>query len=85
MHNLFCNKKISLLLASFSLLTIIGLGIILYDDDLTDTNCPPDIAAKYPVIFFHNQEALKLKVQPESANYFFLHKNPSLNKSPPTA
>ncbi|MCE5194401.1 MAG: hypothetical protein LLF28_02930 [Nitrospiraceae bacterium] len=85
MYFIFCNKKTSLLFAGFALITIAGLGVILYDDDLTDTNCPPDIAAKYSAVVYHNEGILYVSVLSKTEIYHFLYKNPSLNRAPPTA
>lgn len=78
------NKKQTLLLTSFCLITILGVGIILYDDDLSDTSDPPDIALQFPVIIHHGSDKITfIGLTSESISLPFINKIHFLDRSPP--
>jgi hypothetical protein len=78
------NKKLSLLLASFCLLTILGLGIICYDDDLLDSNDPPVIALQHPIIIYPTHDEIAfIQLSSESINLRLINNNSFLTRAPP--
>ncbi len=78
------NRNLSFLFAGFCLLTIVGLGIICYDDDLLDTDNPPDIALQYPIIIYPaHDEITPITLISESINLPLINKNSFLTRAPP--
>lgn len=77
-------KKPSLPVAGFCLLTIIGLLIICYDDNLTDNNDPPVVAFQSSVFIFHSGDAVTLiKVTKEEIILPLLNAFSFLTRAPP--
>ncbi len=80
------HKKTSFLLASFCFVTILGLGIFLYDDDLPDTDDLPDIALQFPVIIcYTSNNTTFIGLTSESINLPFMNKIPFPDRAPPPA
>jgi hypothetical protein len=78
------NRNLSFLFAGFCLLTIVGLGIICYDDDLLDNNDPPIIALQYPIIInLANDEITFITFISESINLPLINHFCSLTRAPP--
>jgi hypothetical protein len=78
------NRNLSLLFASFCLLTIVGLGIICYDDNLLDTDNLPDIALQYPIIIYPAHDGITLiKLVSESIKLPSKNKISFLTRAPP--
>lgn len=78
------HKKPSFLLASFCFVTILGLGIFLYDDDLSDTDDFPDIALQFPVIIYYaSNNTTFIGLTSESISLPFINKIHFLDRSPP--
>lgn len=78
------NKKRTFLLSSLCLLTILGFGIICYDDDLLDSNDPPVIALQYPIIIYPNHDGIAfIQLISESINLPLINKNSFLTRAPP--
>jgi hypothetical protein len=81
----FSCRTSSFLLIVFCLLTIAGLGFICYDNDLSDSNDPPVIALRYPVLFYAADDVIALlPLISESIDLPFINKNPFLSRAPPT-
>jgi hypothetical protein len=79
------NKKRTFLLSSLCLLTILGFGIICYDDNLLDSNDPPVIALQYPIIIYPTHDGIAfIQLTSKSINLPLIHKNSFLTRAPPT-
>jgi hypothetical protein len=81
----FTRRTPPFLFISFCLLTIVGTGLICYDNDLSDSNDPPVIALRYPVLFYAADDVIALlPLISESIDLPFINKNPFLSRAPPT-
>jgi hypothetical protein len=79
----FKNKKLSLLIASFYLLTILGFGIIGYSGDLSDTDNIPVVTLQTPVIICNNDKVTFLKLISEAISLPLINKFSLLTRAPP--
>lgn len=78
------NKKRTFLLSSLCLLTILGFGIICYDDNLLDSNDPPVIALQYPIIIYPTHDGITfIQITSKSINLPLINKNSFLTRAPP--
>jgi hypothetical protein len=78
------NKKLSLLIASFYLLTILGFGIIGYSGDISDTDNIPVVALQTPVIICNNTDKVTfLKLTSEAISLPLINKFFLLARAPP--
>lgn len=78
------NRNLLFLFAVFCLLTIVGLGIICYDDDLLDPNDPPIIALQHPIIIYPAHDGITLiKLVSESIKLPLINKTSFLTRAPP--
>jgi hypothetical protein len=78
------NKTQSFLLTSICLLTILGLVIVCYDDNLLDNNDPPVIAFQSPIFIYHaSDEIAFMKIIRESIILFLTNISTFFTRSPP--
>jgi hypothetical protein len=84
-HKIYRQNKIrSFLLVSICLLTILGLVIICYDDNLLDNNYPPVIAFQSTIFIYHSDDEIALmKIIKESITLFLTNISTFLTRSPP--
>lgn len=77
-------KTRSFLLIGICLLTILGLVIVCYDDNLLDNNDPPVIAFQSPIFIYHASDEIALiKIIKESITLFLINTSPFPTRSPP--
>lgn len=78
------DSKRVFLVASLSLLLILGFGIICYDDDLSDNNDPPVIALQCPIILPANDEISFIELTIESIRLPLINQLSLPVRAPPT-
>jgi hypothetical protein len=77
-------KTPSFFFISICLLTIVAMGLICYDNDLSDNNDPPLIALRYPVLFYAaDDEITFITLINDPVNLPFINKNSVLSRAPP--
>jgi len=82
--NLPKNKTTSSFISFLCLLTILGLGIVCYDDDLMDNNNPPVIAFHLYTFIYHNYSKITIAdLITESINLPLVNKKSFLTRAPP--
>jgi hypothetical protein len=77
------DRKRLFLITSLSLLLILGVGIICYDNDLSDNNDPPVIALQCPIIYPDKNEITLIKLISASINLPLINKTSLLTRAPP--
>jgi hypothetical protein len=77
------NQKLSLLIVSFCILTILGFGIIGYSGNLSETDNIPAIALQVPIIICNNDKVTFLKLTSEAISLPLINKFSLLTRSPP--
>jgi hypothetical protein len=77
------NQKLSLLVVSFCILTILGFGIIGYSGNPSDTDNIPAVALQAPIIIYNTDRVTFLKLTSEAIRLPLINKFSLLTRSPP--